>query len=123
MDWLDDLLYLPEVMYIIIFLWLISSGPGRLSIDHWIAVRSGLLDGVSADLHDLPNRAVFFAISGGGTSGTRPRARGRVRASTPFGNRIPGDGNLGTKRSIDRSPNALAAELGGACCGSRNRAI
>jgi putative oxidoreductase len=46
-DWLDDFLYLPEVMYIIIFLWLISSGPGRLSVDHWIAVRSGLLDGVS----------------------------------------------------------------------------
>jgi len=45
-DWLDDFLYLPQVMYIIIFLWLISSGPGRLSVDHWIAVRSGLLDGV-----------------------------------------------------------------------------
>jgi putative oxidoreductase len=43
-DWLDDFMYLPEVMYIIIFLWLISSGPGRLSVDHWIAVRSGLLD-------------------------------------------------------------------------------
>ena len=41
-DWLDDFLYLPEVMYI--SLWLISSGPGRLSVDHWIAVRSGLLD-------------------------------------------------------------------------------
>jgi len=41
-DWLDDFLYLPEVMYIIIFLWLISSGPGRLSVDHRIAVRSGL---------------------------------------------------------------------------------
>ena len=48
-DWLDDFLYLPEVMYIIIFLWLISSGPGRLSVDRWIAVRFGLLDGVSAD--------------------------------------------------------------------------
>ena len=46
-DWLDDFLYLPEVMYIIIFLWLISSGPGRLSVDHWIAFRFGLLDGVS----------------------------------------------------------------------------
>jgi putative oxidoreductase len=43
-DWLDDFLYFPEVMYIIIFLWLISSGPGRLSVDHWIAVRSGLLE-------------------------------------------------------------------------------
>jgi putative oxidoreductase len=51
-DWLDDLLYLPEVMYIIILLWLISSGPGRLSIDRWIAVRSGLFDGVSADQRD-----------------------------------------------------------------------
>src|SRR5262249_22278766 len=43
---------MPEVMYIIIFLCLISSGPGQLSIDHWIAVRSGLLDGVSADQPD-----------------------------------------------------------------------
>src|SRR5262249_23692809 len=51
-DWLDDFLYLPEVMYIIIFFWLISSGPGRLAIDHWIAVCSGLLDGVSADQPD-----------------------------------------------------------------------
>jgi putative oxidoreductase len=50
-DWLDDFLYLPEVMYIIIFLWLISS-PGRLSVDRWIAVRSGLLDGVSAGGRD-----------------------------------------------------------------------
>jgi len=49
-DWLDDFLYLPEVMYIIIFLWLISSGPGRLSIDHWTGVRSGLLDRVSASV-------------------------------------------------------------------------
>jgi putative oxidoreductase len=38
-DWFDDFLYFPEVMYIIIFLWLISTGPGRLSVDHWIAVR------------------------------------------------------------------------------------
>jgi putative oxidoreductase len=51
-DWLDDFLYLPEVMYIILFLWLISSGPGRLSLDHWIGLRSGLLDGVSADQPD-----------------------------------------------------------------------
>ena len=43
-DWLDDFLYLPEVMYTIIFLLLISFGPGRLSVDHWIAVRSGLLN-------------------------------------------------------------------------------
>ena len=40
-DRVDDFLYSPEVMYIIVFLWLISSGPGRLSVDHWIAVRFG----------------------------------------------------------------------------------
>lgn len=43
-NWLDDFLYFPEVMYIIIFLWLISSGPGWLSVDHWIGVRFGLID-------------------------------------------------------------------------------
>jgi putative oxidoreductase len=43
-DWLDDFLYLSGVTYIIIFLLLISFGPGRLSVDHWIAVRSGLLE-------------------------------------------------------------------------------
>lgn len=36
LDWLDDFLYLPETMYIIILLWLICSGPGRLSVDDQI---------------------------------------------------------------------------------------
>ena len=31
--WLDDFLYLPEVLYVIILVWLIFSGPGRYSID------------------------------------------------------------------------------------------
>ena len=33
LNWLDDLLYLPEVMYIIVLSWLICSGPGRVSVD------------------------------------------------------------------------------------------
>ena len=33
LDWLDDFLYLPETMYIIILIWLICSGPGRVSVD------------------------------------------------------------------------------------------
>jgi putative oxidoreductase len=33
LDWLDDFLYLPETMYIIILIWLICSGPGRVSAD------------------------------------------------------------------------------------------
>ena len=35
--WLDDFLYLPEVLYVLFFFWLIFSGPGRFSIDHWLA--------------------------------------------------------------------------------------
>jgi putative oxidoreductase len=36
LDWLDDLLYLPETMYILILIWLICSGPGTISIDNRI---------------------------------------------------------------------------------------
>ena len=31
--WLDDFLYLPEVLYVLILLWLLFSGPGRYSVD------------------------------------------------------------------------------------------
>jgi putative oxidoreductase len=41
--WLDDFLYLPEVLYILILVWLIFSGPGRYSVDGLIASRLGLL--------------------------------------------------------------------------------
>jgi putative oxidoreductase len=37
LNWLDDLLYLPEAMYIILLIWLICSGPGRMSVDDRIA--------------------------------------------------------------------------------------
>jgi putative oxidoreductase len=40
--WLDDFLYLPEVLYVIILGWLIFSGPGRYSIDGLIARRAGV---------------------------------------------------------------------------------
>ncbi len=40
--WLDDFLYLPEVLYILILVWLIFSGPGRYSADGLIASRIGL---------------------------------------------------------------------------------
>jgi putative oxidoreductase len=36
-DWLDDFLYLPEVLYVLFFIWLICSGPGRISVDYWLA--------------------------------------------------------------------------------------
>jgi putative oxidoreductase len=42
LDWLDDFLYLPETLYIIILIWLICSGPGRVSVDHLIATRKEL---------------------------------------------------------------------------------
>jgi putative oxidoreductase len=40
--WLDDFLYLPEVLYILILVWLICSGPGRYSVDGFIALRAGV---------------------------------------------------------------------------------
>jgi putative oxidoreductase len=40
--WLDDFLYLPEVLYALILVWLIFSGPGRYSVDGLIAWKAGL---------------------------------------------------------------------------------
>jgi putative oxidoreductase len=34
---LDDFLYLPEVLYVLFFAWLICSGPGKFSVDFWLA--------------------------------------------------------------------------------------
>jgi putative oxidoreductase len=42
--WIDDFLYLPEVLYVIILFWLIFSGPGRYSIDGVIARKVGLIE-------------------------------------------------------------------------------
>ena len=36
-NWLDDFLYLPEVLYVLFFIWLLFSGPGKFSVDHWLA--------------------------------------------------------------------------------------
>jgi putative oxidoreductase len=40
--WLDDFLYLPEVLYVMILVWLVFSGPGRYSIDGLIARRAAM---------------------------------------------------------------------------------
>ena len=37
LNWLDDFLYLPEVLYVLFFVWLICAGPGRFSVDYWLA--------------------------------------------------------------------------------------
>jgi putative oxidoreductase len=36
LNWLDDFLYLPEVLYVLFFVWLICSGPGKFAVDHWL---------------------------------------------------------------------------------------
>ncbi len=36
---LDDFLYLPDVLYVLLFIWLVCSGPGRFSIDYWLLAR------------------------------------------------------------------------------------
>jgi putative oxidoreductase len=35
-DWLGDVLYLPEVLYVVILLWLLFAGPGWLSLDRLV---------------------------------------------------------------------------------------
>ncbi|MEP7354749.1 MAG: DoxX family protein [Acidobacteriota bacterium] len=37
LNWLDDFLYLPEVLYVLFFIWLLCAGPGKFSIDYWLA--------------------------------------------------------------------------------------
>jgi putative oxidoreductase len=37
LTWLDDFLYLPEVLYVLFFVWLLCTGPGKFSVDHWLA--------------------------------------------------------------------------------------
>jgi putative oxidoreductase len=37
LSWLDDFLYLPEVLYVLFFIWLLCSGPGKFSVDYSLA--------------------------------------------------------------------------------------
>jgi putative oxidoreductase len=37
LNWLDDFLYLPEVLYVLFFIWLLCSGLGKVSVDYWLA--------------------------------------------------------------------------------------
>ena len=37
LNWLDDFLYLPEALYVLFFIWLICFGPGKFSVDYWLA--------------------------------------------------------------------------------------
>ena len=39
LNWLDDFLYLPEVLYVLFFVWLICSGPGKFSLDYLVAAK------------------------------------------------------------------------------------
>ena len=41
-DWLAEFLYLPELLYLVILIWLFSSGPGWLSVDHFILSKARL---------------------------------------------------------------------------------
>jgi putative oxidoreductase len=41
LKWFDNFLYIPEVLYVLFFFWLISSGPGKFSVDYWLAGQLG----------------------------------------------------------------------------------
>jgi len=42
LDWMSWFLYLPQVMYVILFVWLMITGPGRFSLDHYLANSLGV---------------------------------------------------------------------------------
>ena len=52
LSWLSEFLYLPEVLLLVILLWLFFSGPGWFSIDDLIFVSNPLL----TSTRDLPSR-------------------------------------------------------------------
>src|ERR1700689_4008293 len=37
LKWFDDFFYLPEVLYVLFFILLICFGPGKFSVDYWLA--------------------------------------------------------------------------------------
>jgi putative oxidoreductase len=41
LNWLDDFFYLPEVLYVLFFILLICCGPGKFSVDYWLAGKLG----------------------------------------------------------------------------------
>ena len=41
LGWLSEFLYLPEVLYLLILLWLFLAGPGWFSVDHLILSSAG----------------------------------------------------------------------------------
>jgi hypothetical protein len=36
LDWLGEFLYFPEVLYLVMLVWLFFSGPGWASVDHLV---------------------------------------------------------------------------------------
>jgi putative oxidoreductase len=42
LNWLDDFLYLPEVLYVLFFICLLCFGPGKFSVDYWLAGKLGV---------------------------------------------------------------------------------
>ena len=37
LKWFDNFFYIPESLYVLMFFWLICSGPGKFSVDYWLA--------------------------------------------------------------------------------------
>ena len=50
-DTLGDFLYLPEVLLLVIFVWLIFTGSGKISLDHLIGRKLGLRPGTTEETH------------------------------------------------------------------------
>ena len=42
LDWMSWFLYLPQVMYVILFVWLMTTGPGKYSLDYLLTKKLNL---------------------------------------------------------------------------------
>jgi putative oxidoreductase len=36
LKWFDNFFYIPEALYVLLFFWLICSGPGKFNVDYWL---------------------------------------------------------------------------------------
>jgi hypothetical protein len=91
--WPDDFLYLPEVLYVMILVWLIFSGPGRYSLDglgrawlqpcrmtpdkHWASAPGGrgqlteIIYETSSNVTQIESQRSHLAFESAASSGTQ----------------------------------------------------
>ncbi|MBV8636701.1 MAG: DoxX family protein [Candidatus Eremiobacteraeota bacterium] len=78
--WIDDFLYLPEVLYAIILIWVVFSGPGRYSVDGFLARRARHLRSACAE----GEVGLYFVLRASRFAAAE-RCLRQVKSPSPFG--------------------------------------